>query len=117
MTKPSWFDDWVTGELDWDDDDVVSALNELRQKPSHVQEMLVEIPPSSVVKARPGKKYRCPAPGKVAIVTSIFEDGHISVREHPDAVMHWQVPVEDVEFVAAHKGLTREKMKEILFPD
>lgn len=117
MTTPSWFEDWVSGELNWKDEHVLEALHSLREKPAAIRGVLRVFPPSCVVRAKQGTTYRCPAPGSVAIVTSVLDEESVSVREHPDALVRWQVPLQDLEYVAAHKGLTREKMQEILTPE
>lgn len=53
----------------------------LRTRPPAVQKLMLRFPPSCVVRARPGKTLRLPAPGRKAVVSSYMEkeDGTVNL--------------------------------------
>lgn len=114
ITNWQWEEDWQAGE--WEEDK--ESLEWLRSRPDPIKKLLLMFPPSCLVKAN--RPLRCPAPDKVGIITSLLEPdeehalGWVTVRPSPTADIKFHCKIEWLEVVGYYKGLTPERVKELL---
>ena len=115
MNKMSdWQDEWQEGNLELD----AESIEWIRSRPGTIKSLMIKFPPSCIVRSDQG--LRCPALGCDAIVSSYFEpddehpNGMVSVRPYPDADFKCQCRPEWLKVVGYYKGLTPERIKEVL---
>ena len=110
----SWQTAWQEGNLELD----AESIEWIRSRPDCIKKVMLKFPPSCIV--RSDLDLLCPALGCDGIVSSYFEpdsehpDGMLSVRSFPDAEFKAQCRPEWLKVVGYYKGLTPERIKEVL---
>lgn len=104
----SWVESWQAGVPPTDSD----ALVWIRSRPAVIKELMLRFPPSCLVKAT--RPLACPHPGTLGIVTSLLEDGNVSVRQEPHGTVRAECEPEWLEVVGYHRGMTPQWVSEVL---
>lgn len=111
--EEEWMKEWQEGEADIPDD----GYAWIRSKPAEVKKVMIDFPPSCIVRAN--RQLRCPAPGTHGVVASYFQDQAtkevtIGVRQNPSSDMVAQCEPGWLEVVGVWKGFDSEKVKAII---
>lgn len=108
LVLQDWVAEWQAGTFDRNQE----ALDWMRSRPATVKVLMVQFPPSCLVAAT--RPLRCPAPGTVGIVRTYFDNGDVSVVQHPTSGVRAKCHPDWLEVVGYWRGLTPELVKEIL---
>lgn len=114
----SWIAEW-TKDREWAPNDEGVAW--LRERPKELHPLMVDFPPSCVVRAK--KPLLIPAQGTCGVVRSWFEPseknprGLVGICQTPhEGEVRAQCSPEDLEVVGFWCGWTHERVKAVLFP-
>lgn len=114
LVDQSWIEEWQAGAPDLPDD----AVEWLRSRPACIHALMIEFPPSCIVRA---KLPLCiPSYGTRGIVTSYSEPsdeyphGLISVRQSPTAGVRGQCDPGALIVVGYWRGVTPDVVRKLL---
>lgn len=102
--------DWIE---EWQSDTELhpDMVDWMKTRPDCIKEVMVRFPPGCLVMAN--RPLLCPIPGSIGVVFSYFEDGGLTILQHPESDLRAQCQPDWLEVVGYRGDLTPEKVKAI----